>query len=461
MEKKPRSSKAIDQKILNFSSSKNLISEGDSVLVAFSGGPDSVFLLDFFSRFKRKLGIRIAAMHVNHSIRGKESDGDEKFAVEFCGKLGIRIFSERVDVPAYSRSNKISIEEAARILRYKAIEEKAENAGFNKIATAHNLDDNAETILINLLSGTGIAGLAGIPVQRGKIIRPILTIHKKDILNCLGENGIDFRIDSSNLKTEFKRNFLRNKIFPLIREKINPSFEEALTRSSLNLSGALKFLEKSVGEGIKKFIRQEKSGIRLSTSLFDSAYSEIAGEILRKVMKEKFSHDFVHTDIEKLASLVSRQKGRKIKFSGKLEAVREQDSIFISDPRENSPSGEHEIINGGVFRIGDKTISVSEMPASKIKFVQDGKTEYVDADKLDYIFIFRKWKSGDRFIPLGMSDFKKVSDFLNDCKIPASEKKNRYVLLNRNQIVWVVGLRIDNRFKITDETKRVYKLWIA
>lgn len=455
----PRSN-ILDQKILNFISSREMICESDSILIALSGGPDSVFALHFFHKYKRKFGIQLAAVHVNHSIRGKEADQDEKFARELCGKLGIHFYSKKVNVPAYSRKNKISIEEAARILRYGAIEKIAAEFKYNKIVTAHNLDDNAETVFMNLLSGTGISGLSGIPVSRGPIIRPLLPVAKREILNYLGKNRIEFRIDSSNLENDYRRNFIRNRIFPLIKENLNPSFEDAILRTSMNLSGSLNFLESAVEAGIAKFVKGRKNSVEINVDLFGSEYGGIAGEILRRIMKNKFSHDFISEDFRKIHSLVSKQKGRKFIFPGGISAVREEHSIAIQLPDKKITDSESAVKSGDALAFGSKKMKILKIPASKIKFAPGGKVEFLDADKLDDIFIFRRWKSGDKFIPLGMSGFKKVSDFLNDCKINAAEKKNQFVLLNRNQIVWIVGLRIDNRYKITKETKRAYKLWI-
>ncbi|RMD48377.1 MAG: tRNA lysidine(34) synthetase TilS, partial [Ignavibacteria bacterium] len=219
-------------KINEFVKERELISPGDNLLVALSGGADSVFLLNYLLELSKKNDINFTAFHVNHNLRGEESDKDELFCKELCDDWGVDFVSVSVDVKAYAKSNSLSLEESARELRYSKLEEYAAQHNFNKIVTAHNLGDNTETVLLNLFKGKGISAIAGIPVRRGKIIRPLLGISKDEIVKELTRLNIPFRTDSSNFDNTFQRNYVRNNILPLIKENINPNVEESIGRSS-------------------------------------------------------------------------------------------------------------------------------------------------------------------------------------------------------------------------------------
>ena len=214
--------KKIDEKIIRFIEEQELIELGDKILVALSGGPDSVFLLHFLLKYRKKYGIEIGAMHVNHMIRGEEANKDEKFCRKLCLKLGVDYHTVKRNVPSFAKTNKISIEEAAREIRYKELTKIQKNFFYDKIATAHNCSDNAETVFLNLIKGTGLKGLSGIPIRRENIIRPILSISKDEILEYLKKNKVEYLIDKTNLSNIYERNFVRNEIFPQIKKYLNP-----------------------------------------------------------------------------------------------------------------------------------------------------------------------------------------------------------------------------------------------
>ncbi len=450
--------KKLEQKIFNFINQHNLIDKNDKLLISFSGGPDSTFALYFLNKFKKKFKIEIAAVHFNHQLRGKESDEDEKFCYEFCKTLNIPIFSFKLNVKEYAKENKLSIEEAARILRYDTLENFSTKNNFNKIVTAHNLSDNTETVLINLFSGTGYTGFSGIPIKRGKIIRPFLCIFKEEILDYLNNNNINYRIDSSNLRNDFKRNFIRNKILPSIREKINPKVDEAIFRSSKILEILASIIDNHINELVIKHTRISKDSIFIKSSA-KKIENEIFGEIIKKLLKENFDYKIEYDDVYRIKSLLEKQKGKKIFLTKKLLAIREKNGIeILSNKKENNlitviKVGESAKLNGRILKIEDAS-------REEIKFGKSKNVEYISADNLSDKFILRKWHPGDKFIPLGMKKPKKISDFLTDAKIKSSEKKDKFVLENNKFIVWLVGLRIDDRFKITSQTKRILKLWI-
>lgn len=451
--------KKTEQKVLRFIEQNKLISASDKILVAFSGGPDSVFALHFLEKFKRKYKIDLCAVHFNHGLRGKESDADEIFSKEFCKKKSIPIEIVKLNVKLFSAKNKISIEEAARNLRYNNLLKLAEKTGSTKIVTAHNQSDNTETILLNLFSGTGFSGFSGIPIQRGNIIRPFLCLTKQEISNYLEHEKISFRVDSSNMKDDYKRNYIRNRILPLIRLKLNPAIDEALFRSSKNFENALFLNHKLIDHIIAEYVTHNSNAVSFPLLLADLFDGTIPGEILKIIFKRYLKHEFEYDDYLKINSLIQKQKGKKIQLSKKLVALREEESIRIE--LTGKPSNNNfPLKTGDQINLGSKVIGIELVKSENVQFKNNGKIEFISADGMNENFILRAWKFGDKFKPLGMKNFKKVSDFLTDLKISVSERKNQLVLTNRNQIVWIVGLRIDDRYKLNSKTKKIYKLWV-
>lgn len=447
--------KSIEEKVINFIARYGLIGQKENLLIAFSGGPDSVFALHFFYKFRKKFRCNISAVHFNHNLRGNESKEDENFAIAQCKKLRVDLNIIQLDVKAFAKKNKLSLEEAARILRYNELSKFAKRNSIDKIITAHNLNDNTETILMNLFSGTGISGLSGIPIKRENIIRPLLCLTKKEVLQYLNHNKINYRIDSSNLENDFKRNFIRNKILPLI-EEINPSFDDALFRSSQNFLKQKEFENKSIEYLIQNFSKQIKNGYELSLDLL-KIYGEIPGEFLKFFLKKYFNYQLEHKDYIKINKLAFNQKGKSIALKNYLKVIKESDTlVFTKKIIDNIEAVEIKI--GESKKISGKTIKIES--TTKSEKLSPNNYELIAADNLDDTFIIRNWKIGDKFKPLGMKKEKNVSDFLTDLKIPAAIKKEQLVMINRNQIIWIVGLRISDDVKITSETKKVIKLWI-
>ena len=451
--------KGIEQKILRFINQYKLISAGDRILVAFSGGPDSVFALSFLNAFRLKYKITLTAVHFNHGLRGKESDEDERFAKEFCRQLNIRFVSKKLNVKSYARKNKLSIEEAARILRYNNLSLVVNPLRCNKIVTAHNQSDNTETILINLFTGTGLSGLTGIPIVRDNIIRPLMCLSKKEILYYLSDNKIPYRVDSSNLLDDFKRNYLRNQILPELRAKLNPQLDDAMFRSSKNFEGALHLIQKLVNHIIAEYITHSPGSVNIPLLLADTFDGEIPGEILRFVFKKYLKIEFEYEDYLKINSLIDKQKGKLIQLQNGFIAVREDESIRV-EKKIKSSDERVELKPGSTTSLNGLTLCIEQIRHEDVKFGVSKNVEYISSDGVTGKFVLRKWKDGDKFQPLGMKQFKTISDFLTDCKIPSSKKKEQFVLTNRNHIVWVVGLRMDERYKVNSKTKKILKLWM-
>lgn len=450
--------KATEQKVIRFIKENELLSSGEKILIALSGGPDSVFLLHFLNKFKKKFRIEIGAVHINHKLRGKDSERDELFCKAVCDELSIPIYTLRKDVKSYSKKNKISLESAGRKIRYDFFEKVAKDNMYPKIATAHNADDNAETVLLNLIKGTGLKGIAGIPVKRNNIIRPILSLTKKEILNYLDKNQFEYRIDESNLSNDFERNFLRNEIIPLIQKNINPSFSNSTLNTSLNLQQLNSGLTEIVG-ALKSAVKVRHNKIvSIPIEYIKKSKAFIISYSLKEIIDENFSVKIESGDLKKIFLLTKKQSGKSEELSEKLIALKERNEITIQKKASVKNLKQKKISIGNEVEIDGKILSISRVKKDEVKISKTKKVEFISADGLNSFFIVRTWEQGDKFFPIGMQGTKKISDYLNDIKINSFEKKQQLVLENKGKIIWVIGKRLDDRFKITSDTKKVLKL---
>lgn len=448
-----------EQIILKFIEDYNIISKGDNILVALSGGPDSVFMLTLLNKFKKKLGISIGAFHLNHNLRGKDAGADADFCSELCSNLQVPFFSASENVKQLAREKRLSVEEAGRITRYKKLAETAVKQNYNKIATAHNSNDNTETVLLNLIKGTGIKGISGIPVLRGNIIRPVLVLTKEEILNYLTRHKIEYRTDLSNLSDEYERNFIRNKIIPQIKEKLNPSLEKSILYSSAVFRNYFEKIEEEINREIKPFLTGEGELVRIPVEYLLKKKEPELSELIKKLLERNFYIQVKFKDVSGIILLINKETGTKLNLSGNLIALREREDIILyPGEAENQAFSPVKVKPGQNINIGNYTFSVELCLKVPEKFPNNRQVEYISADDLEEEFILRSWLDGDRFRPLGLKGSKKVSDFLNDQKIDSFNKKKQLVLTNRGRIVWIPGFRIDDRFKIKNSTKKVYKL---
>lgn len=451
---------AFEQNIIKFINENELISQGDKLLIALSGGADSVFSLLFFDRYKRKYKIQICALHINHSLRGRESDSDEEFCRLMCNNLNIEFYSEKVDVSAFAKNEKLSFEEAARNIRYQKLGDYIEISKSNKIVTAHNLDDNTETVLLNLFRGTGLKGLSGIPIKRDNIIRPFLSIEKIEIVNYLNNKGIKFRIDSTNKENNFRRNYLRNEIIPMIKEQINQGVNQNILKLSQIVKRSNLILNDLVADNISKIITFSEAEIRISKDIKIN-FPHLLGEIIKQSIEEKFSVNINYNDFINIQNLIKLQTGRRIDLSQNLEAISERDCIVIKEKEIfNNGRSEEKLYFDSKINYCDKIIGCTIVELNEVQHSKKTGHEFIDAENLVEPFVVREWRASDRFKPLGLNGTKKVSDFLTELKVPNIRRKEQLVLLNNEKIVWVVDHRIDESVKISKKTKKVIKLWV-
>jgi tRNA(Ile)-lysidine synthase len=417
----------------------------DRVLLAASGGQDSMVMLHLF--FDSKLSFGVA--HVNFQLRNKESDEDEQFVKTWCSRHQIPFFSTRFETNNYAIKEKISIQMAARELRYTWFDELIQSEGFRYVATAHHLNDSLETVFINLARGTGLEGLAGIPSKKGNRIRPLFFATKQEIDTYAAENLICWREDSSNQTDDYQRNFIRHKIVPALRE-INPSLEETFKEMVAKIQAELHLVEHGVAQWREKYWREDGMKIYINKA-------GVTKQTLACLWYGLKSFGFSFTQCDEVQRALAGQSGKYF-LSASHKLVVDRDFIVLSKMVE--PLGE-------VFIDSTQNRAILGTSIMDIKWVEQAKPDtsnqvaLLDADRVSFPILWRKWKPGDYFFPLGMEHRKKISDFLINQKISITEKDSTTVLESAGEIIWVVGHRIDNRYKLTPETRQVLSLTLT
>lgn len=417
---------------------KHLFTLRDKVLVALSGGADSVALL----RVLLVLGYHCEAAHCNFHLRGEESNRDERFVNELCKELGVTLHIIHFDTVAYAAQHHVSIEMAAREMRYNWFEQLRKEREMAVIAVAHHRDDSVETFLLNLIRGAGINGLKGIRPHHGNIVRPLLDVNRQDILNYLHHLHQDYVTDSTNLQDEYMRNKIRLNILPMLRE-LNPSVSESIAETSKRLADVSLIYNKEIETG--KIRVMEKSGhILISRLMEEVAPVALLFEILHPL-------GFNSVQVEDVFRSLSAQSGKRF-VSAEWEVLRDRTELIIQPRRqENNDS------SGNMPELVMETVEIT----SDFMIPKDKDTACLDADKVVQPLIVRKWQRGDKFVPFGMKGKKNVSDYLTDRKFSLFQKENQYVVCSEDKIVWLVGERSDDRFRITENTKRALVLRIS
>ena len=454
MKKTDRHASPFYQKILQFIKKKGLISPGEKVVLAVSGGVDSVVLIDMMARLQDVLKTELVIAHVNHQLRGKESNGDERFVQQLAKRYNIQCFVERAATKKIVNEKKRSLQDVAREIRYSFFDTLKKSLKANRIATAHNANDNAETVLMNLFRGSGIDGLQGIPLRRDTVIRPLLCVTRKEISSYAKERKLSFREDSSNRKDDYTRNYLRHNIIPKLEKRINPSLVESLLRESEIVAANVEFVDELVENSYDFVVQNNEIIIHQAKSLHPF--------LLQMMIRRLFVENNIEPSFDSIGAvidLMDRQKGKIADVGNTWTAERLEKSIQIRK-RKGQKEFAFKIENEGTLTTDKFVFSIkkSALPDNKVK--SDASIEYVDARLIKFPIVIRSWKKGDAFVPLGMKGKKKLSDFFGEQKFSTEEKLAAPVVEIAGKIAWVAGRRLDERFKITDSTTEVYQLSI-
>ncbi len=426
-----------------FAAKENLFKERQKILLAISGGVDSVVLLHLFAQTKAK----IAIAHCNFQLRAEESDLDEDFVLKLGKQYDVPVYTKTFDTIAFAKENKLSIEMAARDLRYHWFQVLLETKGYDLIATGHHINDSIETFFLNLSRGTGINGLTGIPAKNDNIIRPLLFANREQINKYAKTKQLHYRYDQSNDSTMYMRNIIRHQLIPIIK-KINPSFEQVMETNLNNLKEAANLFNHSIKAYQKGFI--STSGNQHFIHLKNLEEIENKPIILFETLKP---FNFNAEQVSSILHSIATQPG-KLFFSTTHQLLIDREAIIIEPIIIHKTEkwvfkDLSELMNSPVF--------ASANIVDKAEFKLKKKKQYacLDLDKLVFPIKIRKWKPGDSFHPLGMKKSKKLSDFFIDIKLNRFDKTKVLVMISDKKIVWILNQRIDNRFKVGAKTDRV------
>ncbi|PIF59984.1 tRNA lysidine(34) synthetase TilS [Flavobacterium sp. 2] len=413
------------------------------LFLAVSGGLDSMVLLHLL----KQLPYEIAVLHCNFQLRGLESFGDQTFVENYCDQNNIPVFTTQFDTEAFAKDYKLSTQVAARELRYSWFYELLEEKDFDYILTAHHADDNLETFIINLSRGTGLDGLSGIPEQNDKIIRPLLPFSREEILKYAEENKIEWREDSSNTSNKYLRNKIRHDLVPILKE-LNPNFLNAFQKTQ-------SYLQESQ-------VMVEDASIMIYQQVAKEAGDDIHFDLkkLKKLPNYKsylyqWLHEFGFLAWNDIYDLVNGQSGKQV-FSAEFRLLKNRDTLILSPISEMSEKEQFEINENEKevnFPLKLKLCNVGHIT------IDSNKAIFVDADKIQFPLVLRKWNEGDVFHPFGMhGKSKKVSKLFKDEKLSLIEKEQTWILCSDDQIVWVVGIRQDERFRIKNTSNKILKI---
>ena len=418
--------------------------KGKKILIACSGGLDSVVL----SRLFKELNYDISLAHCNFSLRGKESDEDEKFVILLADKLSIPIFNKKFNTKAYKIKHKLSTQVAARQLRYQWFEEVCTEHSFDYLATAHHLDDDLETFLINLSRGTGLRGLIGIPIINDKIIRPFLNFPRADILQYAKEKNSPWREDSSNQTSDYLRNKLRIEVIPRLKE-VDHNLLNGFHQTQKYLNDSMALVNDYMALIKNLVVDETEDGFEIDVLKLQDLPNTNA--LLYELLAP-----FGFTAWDDISDLLTAQSGKQI-FSESHRILKNRKSLLLV---ENS------------FVHNEETYTIKESDTGidtpiNLKIEQVDKTSdytpsivYLDLQKLNFPLQLRKWREGDSFYPFGMKGKKKLSKFFKDEKLSLVAKEKTWVLTSGNHIVWIVGMRSDHRFKVENQTKKILKITV-
>jgi tRNA(Ile)-lysidine synthase len=433
----------IAEKFRRFFKDRNLLS--GTFMAAVSGGIDSVVLCELCAQ----CGLRFSIAHCNFKLRGQESERDQQFVISLGEKYGVEVIIKSFETEAYKDQQKISIQEAARELRYDWFIELREARQFAATLLAHHADDNIETLLMNFFRGTGLRGLIGMPeddVDHKFFLRPLLKVRREEIVRFAKDNGLQWVEDSSNASSKYTRNFFRNELLPAIR-KVYPQVDDNLLATMERLKGTNDLYSMELEEIKRKVCETRGSEIRIPVlKLLKYEHTSLIYEIIK-------DYGFGEKQVEEVARLCGATSGRFIE-SDTHQIIKHRNWLIITPKTERNDTIAFEPTAEAVSFIGGR-LRLKTMSKEAFRLVKKQEIAQLDTRNIEYPLLLRKWRQGDYFYPLGMCKKKKVARFFIDQRLSKNEKQNIWVLESNRKILWVVGMRIDERFKVTESTKEV------
>lgn len=452
------------QRVFSYIEANNLIKQNDNIVIGVSGGADSVCLLNILCEYKKQVPFNIYAVHINHNIRGEEALRDERYVENLCKSLDVKLEIFSCDIIRMAKANKLSLEEQGRIVRYEKFREVLKANGGGKIAVAHHKNDQAETILFNMIRGSGLRGISGMKPQNGDIIRPLLDVKREDIERYLQERNMKYCTDSTNLIDDYMRNKLRLRLIPYIEENINNNFVNNISEMAEILRETDDFISNETDKLIKaSTIKKEKESISFDIKILKESHSAIVKQLIRKTFDEigMGLKDIGKIHVEEVLKLLDKDSGKSIMLPNGYIAKNSYGELTISkDIKSDNAVAINPIIivPNNIYKENTtkKVIEVSLIDWNNDKKISTNDyTKMFDYDKISGTLQIRARQSGDYLIINSQGKKKTLKSYYIDEKIPREERTTTLVIAENNSVLWVVGHRISEKYKISKDTKRV------
>lgn len=452
-------------KVISTIEKNHMFKKGDKVIVAVSGGPDSMCLLNILYKLKDELGISLAVAHVNHGLRGEEADEDEAHVKKICDSIKVEYYSIKIDIYKISKEKGISCESAGRESRYEFFETIMKKINAQKIALAHNANDQAETVIMRIIRGTGLDGLTGIkPVRDEKFVRPLINSTRDEIEEYCKINEISCRIDKTNFENIYTRNKIRLELLPYIKENFNKDIIGTLIRLSDTIEKDNEFIEHVAEEKYKRYCENNNEKVIIYNKAFRESEA-IVTRIIRRAFNDLkgnlYNLEKIH--IYDIINIQKNSTGKKIMLKDGIEASNNYGDIHLyksKNPESIESNKQYNLALGANAFLGYKyNIYLRKIGRTeKINLTDNTFVKYFDYDKIKNAIIVRYRREGDRFNPFGMKGSKKLKDLFIDMKVLKEERDKIPLVCFGDEIAWIVGYRISDRFKVDKETKNILEI---
>lgn len=440
----------------------NLLSKNDKIIVGVSGGPDSVCLLHFLNSIKGDYGLSIIVAHINHNLRGEKAVEDMEFVCKMAHDLNLPFFVHNAMVADYASLKHMSVELAGREIRYDFFNKLLKENNADKIAVAHNLNDQAETILMHIFRGSGMQGLTGMAYESGNIIRPLMETSRHEILDYIQKNGLKYRIDDTNNQDKFLRNKIRLRVIPYIEENFNSNIKTSLSKTAEILRGEFDFIENYVDEIFDSVCSKKGESLYLNIDRYMMLDISIKRRLLRRVIRlikgNSINVEFKH--LEYIMKFIKTSgTGDRIDITDNIEILRQYEYIvFYQNKNFFKEDFCFQLITPGIIKINGNIRIKSELCRKLTGDLKNPDFAFLDYDKIKGHIVVRSRKDGDVLIPYGMTGKKKLQDYFVDMKIPLRDRKSIPLVASGSEILWIAGYRINDKYKITKNTKNILKL---
>ncbi len=441
-----------------FCKTNQLFTHHDFIIIALSGGMDSVTLLHLFLQIKDLYSLHIEALHVNHNIRGQESERDEQFVRQLCGQWNVPLIVEKLRLPD-RRYN----EDVLRTERYRIFEKVRQQQPNARIATAHTLSDQVETLLMRLAGGSSLKGLSGIPVKRKGYIRPLLFATRDEVKQYVQENKLNFVEDSSNNDLRYLRNRVRKYVIPALQQTFGPKFYEGFAKSAQKLEQYYRLFQREAETHFQKMVSNEEGQISLDLKGYTELDPLYRKQILASCICSYYPLNYTIPEryFDELEKFIAQGRtGAVFHLENDVRLLKDRHRLlFYREPQASNPV--LRLNKNSEVRFGKFLIAVHEVhERAEVKIATDPNEEYICGDRLTFPLVVRSWQPGDRFFPLGMSKSQKVKAFFVNKKIARWQKSQIPLVCNGNEIVWIVGFRLDERYKVEENCKKIFKLTV-